>query len=200
MKCNILTCYHTKKNIQSTLFPYTLIIRKGKLNEITSYESLNESEFVSLYSYQTKLTVWHEQRRSFWSGDVATWRPVSSRRCSVWLSAALNLQMWSSWKALWTRHPQQHIFSQSKLDKGRKGERRRWRVILMNLWQFFFSPFILLSAACLILIKPIPQSCLSFIELAGDIFSTHWPWERKFRSEASSLGLSFVLFFCMKEK
>lgn len=38
-----------------------------------------------------------------------------------------------------TSHPQQHISSQSRLYKGRKGARRRWRVILMNIWQRFFS-------------------------------------------------------------
>lgn len=63
--------------------------------------------------------------------------------------------------------------------KERKGERSRCRVILMNLWQgfFFFLPFIILLTAFLIPIKPILHSCLSFIELAGDIFSTGWPWE-----------------------
>lgn len=40
-----------------------------------------------------------------------------------------------------TSHPQQRISSQSRLYKGRKGERRRWRVILMNIWQqLFFFP------------------------------------------------------------
>lgn len=42
---------------------------------------------------------------------------------------------------------------------------------------FFPLPFIILLTAFLIPIKPILHSCLSFIELAGDIFSTGWPWE-----------------------
>lgn len=43
-----------------------------------------------------------------------------------------------------------------------------------------FFPFIFLSTACQIGIKPILHSRLSFIQLAGDIFSTHRPWETVF--------------------
>lgn len=73
-----------------------------------------------------------------------------------------------------TSHPQQHISSQSRLYKGRKGERRRWRVILMNIWQqLFFFPFILLLTACLILIKPILHSRLSDFHWIGWRYLLH---------------------------
>lgn len=59
-------------------------------------------------------------------------------------------------------HSRQHISSQSRPHKGRKGKHRRRRLILVNicrLFFFFFSPpFILLLTACLILIKPILHS------------------------------------------
>lgn len=110
-----------------------------------------------------------------------TWPPLSSGQHNVWLISVLQLHIWSLWKALSTRRPQQHISSQSKLHK--RKEKESADAVELSSWIsgkvfFFFSlPFIILLTAFLIPIKPILHSCLSFIELAGDIFSTGWPWE-----------------------
>lgn len=108
-------------------------------------------------------------------------------------------------KRFGTRRTQDRISSQSKPHKGRKGERRRLWVILMNIWQGFF--FTLLSTACLILIK-IHPSLMSFIELTGDIFSTHWPWETNLsiqllenvNSEALNFRQILIVFTQINEK
>lgn len=155
---------------------------------------------------------WHERRLSHKSEAAetlsVTWPPLSSGRHNVWLIAALKTPYLELMKR--TRHPQQHIFSQSKLYKGRKGEHRRWRVILMNIWQGFF--FLLLyppvdSLSDFYKNPSFTHVCLSFIELAGDIFSTHWPWERVFNStqhnfQERSIQLQANLydFLNMKEK
>lgn len=111
-----------------------------------------------------------------------TWPPLSSGQHNVWLISVLQLHIWSLWKALSTRRPQQHISSQSKLHK--RKEKESADAVELSSWIsgkvffFFFPlPFIILLTAFLIPIKPILHSCLSFIELAGDIFSTGWPWE-----------------------
>lgn len=71
-----------------------------------------------------------------------TWPPLSSGQHNVWLISVLQLHIWSLWKALSTRRPQQHISSQSKLHKRKKKESAD--AVELSSWisgkVFFFFP------------------------------------------------------------
>lgn len=144
------------------------------------------------------------QVRRRWKVSV-TWPPLSSSQQCLTRYSSAHLELVKR-----TSHPQQHISFQSRLYKGRKGEHRRRRVILMNIWQSF------LFFSSLFLLYPYVDSlsdsyknpsftlvCLTLTELAGDIFSTHWPWETNSDFQKWIIPLyvkSFILFSLRSEE
>lgn len=148
----------------------------------------------------------HEQRLSLKSGEAetlsVTWPPLSSAQHNVWLIAALKLRIWSSWKALWTRHTQQHISSQSCTKEEKEctdaGELSSW----ISGWVFF--PFILLSTACLILIKPILHSCLFVFHWIGWRYLLHSLTLREqaksFQFKCKTVNFGHIIMFLIWKK